>query len=271
MAGPLTLASGACAALRELEVHSWHLDQPPAPLAHLTRLSLSSATEPQDGTPQLRCLADAALRLEVLSFFADFTSSVPTAAVEGHPCLRELRMHTADSDRAWLRVLPQLPALSDLVLDVPASWFEGEEMEGTARGTAGALCVCEWLGHCVRLSNLKETVRGATVPALEAMVVAGAAAGGRLRTLIVGNIQLPPTRDAVARAMYTLMACYPHLEVLTLQLCALWEWGASSAVEVLSSRQLLAAVPLVAPLCPALRKVRICLPGEEATWLRPRA
>ena len=44
--GPLTLASAACPALRELEVESWYLDQPTGPLPHLTRLHMAEIFEP---------------------------------------------------------------------------------------------------------------------------------------------------------------------------------------------------------------------------------
>ena len=56
--GPLTLASNACPDLRELEVGYWHLDQPPGPLAQLTRLSLTAVTAPPDGAPVLRSLVE---------------------------------------------------------------------------------------------------------------------------------------------------------------------------------------------------------------------
>ena len=84
--GPLTLASAACPALRELEVESWHLDQPPAPLPHLTRLHATDIDVPPDGAVPLRRLAAAAPRLEVLDWFSGFDPAIAKAA-EGHPCL----------------------------------------------------------------------------------------------------------------------------------------------------------------------------------------
>ena len=112
--GPLALVSAACPALLELEVDSWHLDQPPAPLAHLTSLhavNFSDADDlcaPPGGTPPLRRLVAAAPRLEVLSWRNGREPSV-AAAAEGHPCLREL--YVSGDEEAWFRAIPLLPAL----------------------------------------------------------------------------------------------------------------------------------------------------------------
>ena len=241
----------ACPALRELEVFLWHLDQPSAPLAHLTRLCLFMPDPPQNGAPLLRRLADAAPRLEVFDCSKRNLDCGTAAAVEGHPCLRELHLFMFST--AWARAVQRLPALSNLLLTVPASLLEDEGMEGHAPGIGCALRVCGWLAPCKRLMHLELKVGGTTMPALELLAAVGAAVGGRLLTSTLYNVELLPTRDAAARALYTLVACYPHLEVLTL-----WEdWKMEESAAEALARELLAAAPVVAPFCPALRKVRV--------------
>lgn len=265
--GPLTLASNACPDLRELEVGYWHLDQPPGPLAQLTRLSLTAVTAPPDGAPVLRSLVEAAPRLEVLPSWDEEPGCGIAAAVEGHPCLRELHLHRPQED--WMRAIPRLPALSDLELNVLSEWFEGEEMEADAQATARVLRVCAWLGHCKSLLHLNLTVPGIP-PANEMLAAVGAAVGSRLRTLTIYNVQLfAQNREAAATTLYTLVVCFPQFEVLTLHLFAPDGMVASTAEAV--ARELLLAAPAVAPLCPALGEVKLhyCADGlQTATWLR---
>ena len=128
--GPLTLASAACPALRELELDLWYLDQPPAPLAHLTLLNITAIDVPPEGAAPLRCLAAAAPRLEVLKYGECWDPSMvaPTvAAAVGHPCMRELIM-CCDRE-AWLRAALRLPALVTLEMGVEPCFFEGKEVE----------------------------------------------------------------------------------------------------------------------------------------------
>ena len=73
--------------------------------------------------------------------------------------------------------------------------------------------------------------------------------------------------------MNTLVACYPHLEVLSLDLSAPSDMEPSAAKAVW--RESLVAAPVVAPLCPSPREVHVkVFVGSrflEAAWLRPRA
>ena len=118
--GPLALVSAACPALRELEVEIGHLDQPPGPLAHLTRLFVSGVYVPPEGAAPLRRLAAAAPQLEVLEW-GECKDPSMVAAADGHPCVRELLVLCSDHE-TWLRATPRLPAhckrLSHLVLEV---------------------------------------------------------------------------------------------------------------------------------------------------------
>ena len=86
----------------------------------------------------------------------------------------------------------------------------------------------------------------------EELADAAAAGGGRLWCLAIRGVQLPPTLDAVVTAMHSLVPCFPHLEVLKLE----WEICNHIAERALS-RQLLRAVPALAPLFPALRQVQV--------------
>ena len=92
-----------------------------------------------------------------------------------------------------------------------------------------------------------------------------------MRTLTLSNVRLAPNRDAAVRAMYTVVACFPHLEVLTLLLCCLFDDMEVSAADALA-RDFILAAPTMAPLSPALREVRgHHYSGQFGyTWLRPR-
>ena len=261
------IASTACRNVWELEVVSWYLDQPPAPLAHLTRLYLSGVTTPPDsGALSLRRLTEAAPRLEVFDCWSLDPDCGIAAAVEGHPCLRQLDLFM--TSKTWVHAIGRLPALSNLVLKVHASAFEGDEVEGGARDAARLLLVCGWLGPCERLSHLGLTVRGTSVPAHE-LLAAVQAGCGRLRAFTIRLVEPPPTRDAAARALYTLVACYPQLEMLSLELSVPRGIGTSTADAL--SQELLGAAGVVAPLCPALGEVGVCVrESPKLTWLRPR-
>ena len=157
---PLTLASAACPSLLELEIQGLALDQPPAPLAHLTRLAITDIEELPDSEPLLR-LSAAAPRLEVLSVQLEhsYHSRACAEAAEGHPCLREVRLHAPD--KSWLHAMRRLPALSTLAFKSlelrKKDWHEDEreEMEGAAGATARVLRVFGWLSKYERLSHLE--------------------------------------------------------------------------------------------------------------------
>ena len=142
--------------LRELSVDSWYLDQPPAPLAHLRRLHVARIYPPPEGAAPLLRLADAAPRLDVLAWngaYPTWWDGCPdparAAAVEGHPCLRQLRVSV--QDEAWLRAIPRLPALSTLALYMHPRLFEGKEVEGGASATAWPQRVSVYPAQCKRL------------------------------------------------------------------------------------------------------------------------
>ena len=251
--GPLTLASVACPVLRELDAGSWY--QPPAPLAHLTRLDLFSVHPPPEGAAPLQRLADAAPRLEVLKWY-NCRDPALAAAAQGHLCLRELRV--SGQEEAWLRAVPRLPALSTLDLQMHPRLFEGEEVEGEPSATTWLLCVCSWLVQCKRLSHLRLNVLGGITclpmsccPPSALRSAAGCCPWAWL-SLGLHGVWLAPTRDAVARAMRTLVACYPHLEVLKLSLP--YHGLEASGKEALA-RELRRAAPALAALCPAVREV----------------
>ena len=123
-------------------------------------------------------------------------------------------------------------------------------------------CVFGWLAHCERLSRLGLHVQtGTRMTTHERLAAVGPLLGGRVRSLTPINAQLPPTRGAAARAVNTLGACYPHLEVLLLRV------DDNVAKEV--SQCLLQAVPALALFCPALREVRVGeLGGESAVQMQ---
>ena len=251
--GAFTLASAACPALRELEVYSWYLDQPPAPLAHLTRLHTEYLKKPPQSTTPLRRLATAAPRLEVRDW-GNSNDPANAAAAEGHPCLHKLCI--SGNEEAWLRAIPRLPALSALEVYARPRLFEGKEAEGEADADAQASRVFGWLAHCERLSHLVLQISTKTrMSALELLARAGAVVGARLRSLTLNFAQPPRTAAAVAKAMQILGACYPHLEVLELGLPFHLMINAGAAK--LLSRQFLLAVPALAPQCAALREVRV--------------
>ena len=204
--GPLALASAACPALRELEVASWYLDQPPAPLEHLKCLSVSDIKLPPEGAAPLRRLAAAAPRLQVLEHYdVDDTSVI--AAAEGHPCLHKLRVLYRDQE-AWLLAIPQLPALLTLELSVHSGVFMHEEVEGQDGTAAHVACVFDWLARCKRLLHLKLDISPeAHMSAHGLLAAVGTVVGGRLRSLTINHAKLPLTADAAARAMHTLVAC----------------------------------------------------------------
>ena len=165
--------------------------------------------------------------------------------------MRKLRV--GDQEKAWLRAIPRLPALSSLQLCVNARSFGGKELEGDDLTITQTLRVCACLASCQRLAHLDLTA-APDVSSLQLLAAVGAAVGDRLRYLNFTYTSLPPTPGAAVRALHTLVACYPHLEVLSLGMP--FEMEASAAIAL--SRELLQAVPeLAAPLCPALRKVRV--------------
>ena len=274
VSGPLTIASNACPALLELHLGDCYVDQPAAPLAHLSRLILTSNELPPDGAQPLLRLDAAAPRLEVLDCCPAYCDIA--AAAEGHPCLRELRLGRAG--KAWLDVIPQLPALSNLALEIDFEPVDGEA-EGPADRTALLLGFCGLLVRLERLSHLRlelaDPSKEHAMPAHELLAAVGAALGSRLRSLTLGVAQMPRGREDAERTLYILPAFYPLLEVLTLQLHQPKNMEASAA-EALSG-ELLPAAGVVATLCPALREVRVEVPllwrssFQKATWLRPRA
>ena len=169
-----------------------------------------------------------------------------------------------------MRAIRRLPSLSTLALNF---YDEDWEAQGGACGTARVLRVRRWLHHCHRLSHLELSVLR-SVSARKLLAAVAAAVGGRLRTLTLCDVQLPPTRDAAARDMCMLVGRYPCLEVLTLRLCAPYKMEGSTANAL--SRGYLLAAPAVAALCPVLREVLITWEQASrgyhaATWLRVRA
>ena len=217
---------------------------------HLTSLCVEGTKAPPEGAAPLRRLATAVPRLEALDWFRGDDQSIPAAA-EGHPCLHKLGV--LGQQEAWLRAALRLPALLTLDLWVHPRLFEGPgDVEGEGGAALQVPCVFGWLAHCKRLSHLVLRVR-ACMSTHDLLAAVGAAAGGRLLSLTLDDVELPQTRDAAARAMQALVACYPRLEVLTLWPEIVYQDSAAQAL----SRELLLAVPAVAPLCPALGKVRV--------------
>ena len=169
--------------------------------------------------------------------------------------------------RGWLSAIPSLPALSILHLYLNPAFLRGEPVDRTDASTtmSQVLLVCGCLTHCRCLWHL-----GLTVPseellhAPELLAAVGAAIGGRLQSLSLCYPQLPPARDAAARVMHTVVACFPRMEELSLQMCL---WEATSGAKALLLRELLRALPTLAPLCPALRQVRV---GGDTVQLQRR-
>lgn len=280
--GGLALVSAKCRALRQLDLTSIHLDQPPAPLAHLTFLSIQDCCGA--GAAPLANLAAAAPALEALYWAGEDGDDhgLPEAAA-GHPSLERLAINICPDDdpepgaeEAWLRAERQLPALTSLTFSLRDNAFGGEELGGgggeDSGGTARLLRLCEWLRPCERLADLSLAVVEGT-PAAEALAAVGAAIGDRLETLELGRAALPTTRDAAATTLFVLAGCYPSLEELTLQLDAPDGMNAAAAGAI--AQGVLFAAEALAPLCPSLEAVHVessptseC-EFERASWLRP--
>lgn len=274
----LPLASARCPQLRELYLWSQDLDQPPAPLAHLTRLSLFACSTADDGVAQLN-LATAAPRLEVLEWIGSLDNAIVTATKE-HPRLNELRVGSIEGimkctqAEAWLCTIRGLPALSSLVVEFCRGGSAVEELEGAGRYSAMVLWVCERLGHCTRLEHLDLDVNGAPLPVSELLAAVGAAAGRQLTSLTLQGALLPRTRAEAERSLHQLVGCYPQLEVLKLQLSAPRDMAIDA--RKVRPQELLLPVPGLVAVCPALREVQVGpkLYGpktgiQAATWLRP--
>ena len=164
-AGALALVRARFPALRELELDSAYLDQPRAPLEHLTCLRLSNCCKAGAGAEPLSSFVAAAPRVEVLSSWEGRSNGKSVAeAAAGHPCLRELSLDLTDTDprgtpagEAWLRAAQQLPALESLALSLPSSLAAlREEPRGVF--TLRVLDTLGRLRHCERLAHLDLTL-----------------------------------------------------------------------------------------------------------------
>lgn len=164
----LTLASARCPAVRELELKWLWLDQPPAPLARLTLLSLDGCQPHRAAAAGLPRLAAAAPRLRELRVLSCSDDEL-AAAAEGHPCLRGLTVLGSEAMRleyedAWVRAARQLPPLSSLALHLELSELDDDEdgLNPEAR-VARVVSVCERLDKCERLEHLELGVGGGVV------------------------------------------------------------------------------------------------------------
>lgn len=253
------------------------LDQPSAPLVHLTRVIFNSCALLDDGPASPLRLAAAAPRLQVLAWHAILEHGTSALVVEGHPCLRELSLdfagHISDAAhrKAWLHTIQQLPALSSLAFDVFLGYFESEEPGDDADEAAQAARLCGWLGRCERLEHLK--LRAYDELRVRALLAAlGAATGSRLRSLHL-TAALPQTPTDAAQVLPSLVACYPCLEEPSLRLHLPWGLRVSAANVVWP--ELLLPASALAPLCPALQEVRVEKRRRNqhaihyGTWLRP--
>lgn len=186
------MVAARCQALQELELTGFELEQPATPLAPLTRLCLTSCImATADGAAPLTSLAAAAPRLEALSW-GQSKGKRAAAAVEGCPCLKELRLSFAGPcpyakvEAAWLHTAQRLPALATLEIQVrPAG-----------RAHIRLWRMCERLSGCQRLVHLDLAVLDGS-PVNDILAAIGAAkVGGRLRSLTLSRSKLPPTREA---------------------------------------------------------------------------
>lgn len=152
--GALSLASARCPALRQLKLDHLDLDQPPTPLAQLTRLSIITCDAPADGDgpPPLTSLAAAAPKLKALTV-GGWHDAPAAAAAKGHPGVEELELCYSDDEgadesyAAWLPAAADMPALTSLDFSMGSrlggsSLFAGADMEGEAGDAAQLLRVC---------------------------------------------------------------------------------------------------------------------------------
>lgn len=205
-------------------------------------------------------------------------------AAAGHPALQELSLDFREvdvvegggvrADTAWLCAAQKLPALSSLDLLVHSDMFGPEEGEEAGDGfTARVQRACKWLRDCTRLTNLELNTFD-PIPLHELLAAVGAAVGGQLRILTLDGPEVP-TQVTAAEALHTLAAQrFPRLELLALQLRRPDSADPRSAEAV--SQDLLAPLPALAPLLPALQEVRVQASKmygsvgsiQEAAWLR---
>lgn len=159
--------------------------------------------------------------------------------------------------------------------------FEQDVVDGREEAESEALCAsqvlraCGWLRGCERLEHLELGVND-PFPVHTVLAAIGAAIGGQLRSLTIVAAEVPRTRAAAAKALYTLAASFPRLEELALQLCVPDDMDAHAGE--MHAAELLAPAPALAPLCPLLRSVRVEPSPHvtmrritEAVWLRPGA
>lgn len=278
----LALACRRCPALRDLDLEDLDVGQPPASLAHLTRLSMRYCA----AAPQLR-LESAAPSLRALSCFRPADKHVAAAAAE-HPWLQQLDLHLMDStsdfveDGSWLRAAESLLGLTRLALALVPPYCEHG-------GLGELLRLCGSLYRCPRLEHLELDADGGFEPH-EVLAAVGLAAGRGLRSLTVAGVKQPPTADDAARVLHTLVTSYPQLEALTLKLETPYRvdyrYNEAMDTDLYASEarawEVLQPAAPVADLCPALREVRVvpsCVyhgaleyrSDRAAVWLRPAA
>lgn len=297
--GVLGLVSTKCPALLDLTIADLHLDQPTAPLVHLTSLSMIGCKALfGDGDARPLRLATAAPQLEVLSWDSYPPVARATGVVQGHSCLRRLELRSIDMyddswmfgeeeedgerpAERWFATARALPALTSLAFQLRGDeFFDAPDLEGDAGRAAHLMRVCGWLGHCKRLADLELTVGCLQCPIQVLLAAVGATLGDRLRSLTLVGAKSPPDGSASrARALHTLVACYSHLEVLTLKLSSPrdaaplhdqssddessddessdddGDAGVREAEE--QARELVLPAAELAALCPALRKVHV--------------
>lgn len=126
-------------------------------------------------------------------------------------------------------------------------------------------CTCRCLRECKRLTHLAYTT-SVSAPLHALLAAVSVAVGGQLRSLTLNGAEVPPQGTA-AEALRTLAQCFPRLKVLALRLCEPGAGDARSAEAV--SRDVLAPVPALAPLCPALKCGFAAADSmQKAAWLR---
>lgn len=275
----LAAVSARCPALLELKLHSYDLDQPAAPLAHLTHLELEGCFVHQGTEAALASLAAAASRLEALTWSGHCDDGVAEATA-GHPGLERLRvrLHNMEPDawaeESWLSAAPRLPALAFLEFGLRQDSFAGEELDGRADPTAQLLRLCGWLRRCEQLPELHLAVLERT-PVADAPAAVGAALGNQLDALTLSRVALPETRADAARALHVLATSFQNLEALSLLFDVPDDADAATTDEL--ARGVLQAAPAVARLCPALTEVQVAWDSGTAPdgrhteiWRRPR-
>lgn len=232
--------------------------------------------------PPLQSLAAAAPLLEVLSVAGTCDDDANAKAVVGHPCLQDLRLDCAESivqadkvrpEEAWLRAAQRPPALARLAFWVYPERSGPEEVEGhePEEMEENDYACTAWLQRtfgllydCKRLTHLEFAVETAEpIPLHELLAGVGGAVGRRLRSFTLAGAEVPHT-SAVSAALHTVAEGFPLLEVLVLQLSEPKTRPDAGSGFTALLWDVLVPMQALAPLCPALREVR--LEGSPLEW-----